>query len=120
MYCISCTLIIMYKYIGNYVNTSPCHTIPISAPPPPLPLYSSDLVGTVICKAQNFYRKCCIHTVCYFSNWYYILLPYYNSIVTESCPGTYLGSCWDEVLARYLDLVGVVRTLLQIYNIEKG
>ena len=45
----------------------------------------------------------------------YVLVNLY-----ESCPGTYLGSCWDEVLARYLDLVGVVRTLLQIYNIEKG
>ena len=45
---------------------------------------------------------------------------YYRSDNIESCPGTYLGSCWDGVLARYLDLVGVVRTLLQIYNIEKG
>ena len=35
-----------------------------------------------ICKAQNYCRKCCIHIVCYFSNWYYHLLPYYNSIVT--------------------------------------
>ena len=46
--------------------------------------------------------------------------PFRFSAPPESCPGTYLGSCWDEVLARYLDLVGVVRTLLQIYNIEKG
>ena len=64
--------------------TKLCHTIPIPAPPPPppLPLYSSDVVGAFICKAQNYCRKFCIHTVCYFSNWYYFLLPYYNSIVT--------------------------------------
>ena len=53
-----------------------------SPPSPPLPLYSSDLVGAFICKAQNYCMKCCIHTACYFSNWYYFLLPYYNSIVT--------------------------------------
>ena len=55
-----------------------------TSPSPTLPLYSSDLVGAFICKAQNYCRKCCIHTVCYFSNWYYFLLPYYmyNSIVT--------------------------------------
>ena len=47
----------MYKYIDNYVNTN--HVTQFQYPfPPPLPLYSSDLVGAFICKAQNYCRKC--------------------------------------------------------------
>ena len=71
----------MYKYIGNYVNTN--HVTQFLYPLP-LPLYSSDLVVAFVCKAQNYCRKYCIsiYTVCYFSNCYYFLLPYYNSIVT--------------------------------------
>ena len=74
----------MYKYIDNYqimLTLTMSHNSN-NRPPPPLPLCSSDLVGEFICKAQNYCRKCCIHTVCYFNNWYYFLLPYYNSIVT--------------------------------------
>ena len=79
--------IIMYKYIDNYANTNHVTQFQYPLPLPlPLPLSHSIpvilIVGAVICKAQNYCRKCCIHTVCYFSNWYYFLLPYYNSIVT--------------------------------------
>ena len=52
-----------------------------SPSPYPSPTYSSDLVGAFICKAQNYCRKCYIYTVGYLSNWYYFLLPYYNSIL---------------------------------------
>ena len=77
----------MYKYIDNYVNTNHVTQFPypLHLPPPspyPSPTYSSDLVGAFICKAQNYCRKCYIYTVGYLSNWYYFLLPYYNSIVT--------------------------------------
>ena len=54
----------MYKYIDNYVNTNHVTQFPYPVdPPPPLPLYSSDLVGAFICKAQNYSRKCYIYTV---------------------------------------------------------
>ena len=75
----------MYKYIDNYVNTNHVTQFPypLHLPLPyPSPTYSSDLVGAFICKAQNYCRKCYIYTVGYLSNWYYFLLPYYNSIVT--------------------------------------
>ena len=75
----------MYKYIDNYVNTNHVTQFPypLHLPSPyPSPTYSSDLVGAFICKAQNYCRKCYIYTVGYLSNWYYFLLPYYNSIVT--------------------------------------
>ena len=66
----------MYKYIDSYVNTNHVTQFPY---PLPLPFSHSILM---ICKAQHCCKKCCIYTVCYFSNWYYFLLPYYNSIVT--------------------------------------
>ena len=59
----------MYKYIDNYLNTNQVTQFqyPLPSPSPTLPLYSSDLVGVFICKAQNYCRKCYIYTVCYFS-----------------------------------------------------
>ena len=81
LYCISCTLICTSILIIMLTLTM-SYNSHIRSPPPSLSLYSSDLVGAFICKARNYCRKCYMYTVCYFSNWYYFLLPYYNSLVT--------------------------------------
>ena len=44
----------MYKYIDNYINTN---HVTQPAPPPPLPLYASDLVVPFICKVPNYCRN---------------------------------------------------------------
>ena len=84
MFCISCTLICTSILIIMLTLTMSHNSLTRSTSPSPYPspTYSSDLVGAFICKAQNYCRKCYIYTVGYLSNWYYFLLPYYNSIVT--------------------------------------
>ena len=74
----------MYKYSDNYVNTNHVTQFPypLHFPLPLSHFISVILSGHLLCKAQNYCRKGYIYTVCYFSNWYYFLLPYYNSIVT--------------------------------------
>ena len=51
----------MYQYIDNYVNANHVthSAYPPPPPAPPLPPYSSDLVVSFICKAQNCCRKYC-------------------------------------------------------------
>ena len=81
--CTSILILMLTLTMSHNSNTKPAPPPPpppAPLPPPPLPLYSSELVGAFICKAQNYCRKCCIHTVCYFSNWYYFLLPYTREI----------------------------------------
>ena len=73
----------MYKYIDNYVNTNHVTQIPY---PVHLPLPHSHFIPVILSGQENYCRKCYIYTVCYFSNWYYFLLPYCNSI--EQLPFT--------------------------------
>ena len=76
----------MYKYIDNYVNTNHV-TIPLPAPPPPPPTHLP-LIPVILSRRLYVKHKTIvgnviyIYTVGYLSNWYYFLLPYYNSIVT--------------------------------------
>ena len=82
MFCISCTFTCTSILIIMLTLTMSHNSLTRSTSPSPSPTYSSDLVWAFICKAQNYCRKCYIYTVGYLSNWYYFLLPYYNSIVT--------------------------------------
>ena len=73
----------MYKYIDNYVNTN--H---VTQFPNPLHLHLSHFIPVILSGHLYVKHKAIVgnvihnYSVCYFSNWYYFLLPYYNSIVT--------------------------------------